>query len=111
MTTPSPTSCPGQVNEICKHDAWCCLNRLVCGALVITAPLSLLVMLFPALVIVRSAQCLFGSLRLAERNSLTYSGRAPEQARLPAAAWAEVLIFVVCYAIVMKGPMAGCKSP
>jgi hypothetical protein len=54
-----------------------CLIRLVVAALLATAPLSLLVMLFPALVLVRSAQCLAGSVRLAEQNSLTYSGRPP----------------------------------
>jgi hypothetical protein len=46
----------------------------VFGVLVCTTPLFLVVMLFPCLVIMRSALCLLGSVRRAESNSATYSG-------------------------------------
>ena len=51
--------------------------RAVFAVLIIITPLSLLIMLFPCLVIVRSMLCLFGSVKRVEENSVTFSGREP----------------------------------
>ena len=58
---------------------------MVLSVLVLITPLSLLIMLFPCLVIVRSMLCLFGSIKRVEENSITFSGREPQpwQGALP----------------------------
>lgn len=58
-----------------------CLNLYACrgifAILVVITPVSVFIMLFPCLVIVRSMLCLFGSVKRVDQNSATYSGRAP----------------------------------
>ena len=51
--------------------------RAVFAVLILITPLSLLIMVFPCLVIVRSVLCLFGSVKRVEENSATFSGREP----------------------------------
>ena len=55
----------------------CGTCRVVFAILLVITPFTLLIMLFPCLVIVRSMLCLFGSIKRVEENSITYSGREP----------------------------------
>lgn len=57
----------------------CGICRVVFAILIVITPFTLLIMLFPCLVIVRSMLCLFGSIKRVEENSITYSGREPRQ--------------------------------